>query len=100
MVKISEDKIIIARKVADFYWRKNNLDDAKTNAEIENLKIQDFTLTDQDVVIHTCRPGLLIGRYGENIKNLENFLGIKVRILEVDNVNNYMFIYDPMDFLD
>jgi len=82
----SLDKIL--RKFAEFYLDKNegNLEYARD--EIRRLGIKGIYLDDNDLVVTLSKPGLFIGRYGNNIINLENYLKVNLRIIESENVSD------------
>ncbi len=76
-----------AMKIGVFYLQKNNGDYKKTEEEISKLQISkievDDTLPNSVVIsITTARPGMLIGRRGQNIDELTQYMGTKIKILE------------------
>ena len=42
---------------------------------------------ENELTVYLRRPGLLVGKYGQTIDALMNYLGCKIRIVEVDLVN-------------
>ena len=64
------------------------------------MRITDIELGyDDAIVIHTSRPGVLIGKRGTNIDALIKFLGVEVRIVESDNWLDYLVPYAEEDVL-
>ena len=100
MKKFTPEQIGIAEEIAGFYLQKNNFDYKKTNEEIEKVRIQNVEKTKKGITIFTERPGLLIGRGGENIRELQKFLNSDIRIEEINTLYGYMYRYDPADFFD
>ena len=98
--QFTPEQIEIANNISSFYLRKNNFDYKKTNEEIEKVRIQNVEKTEKGITIFTERPGLLIGRRGENINQLQEFLNCEIRIEEVSSLYSYMYRYDPADFFD
>ena len=95
-----EKKIII--QIGQFYLKKNDGDHDKTVKELTSLGIRRISLKSQ----HFCKfcttgeaveitlfcPGILIGKKGKNIENLEAFLGKHVAIVEAmrETVSDYL----------
>lgn len=77
--KFSKEVLDIANQISTFYLEKSDWDYEKCNEEIEKLKIQNIVIGEDVIEIHLCRPGLLIGKHGENINMIQ---------------------YDPVDFFD
>ena len=92
------DKITIASKIGRFYAEKHGWDTAAANKEILSLRISDIVINSDGIEIHLSRPGLLIGRRGTNIEALQRFLGCRIHIEEVNDISDYMLVYDPEDF--
>jgi len=44
----------------------------------------DYNCEKKELVVYLRRPGLLIGRGGKTIKELEEHLGCKVKVVEID----------------
>ena len=98
--KISDKQREIAAMIGEFYRRKNNGDFLACQKELESLRITDIELGyDDAIVIHTSRPGVLIGKRGTNIDALIKFLGVEVRIVESDNWLDYLVPYAEEDVL-
>lgn len=72
----------IGSQIGRYYLKKNDNNYEATRTEIENLKIVNVQLVDDQIIISTARPGLLIGRKGMNIENLQTYLGKKLSIQE------------------
>lgn len=92
---ISEQVQEIARQIGKFYLTKNNGDYKKASDEILKLQITKLeVLDDGRVCITTNRPGLLIGKRGENIDNVCRHLGMKIHVIEeMDHIYNYLIPY-------
>lgn len=82
MTKLCKKAIEAAQAIGLFYLEKNKGNYAKTSDEITTLQFTDVSVDDEVVVITTKRPGLLIGKRGENVDKLQNYLGRKIRIIE------------------
>src|SRR5688572_12839583 len=87
--QIPEEVKRIAKKIGNFYYHKNQKDIVKTNLDLDRLGIQKIEFVGADLMIHTCRPGILIGVRGQNITELEKHLGLKIRIYEVKDHIRY-----------
>lgn len=91
----------IAQQIGEFYLEKNggHYDDA--HGEIESLQIRNIETTTEGITITTNRPGLLIGKWGENISNLEKELGAKIHVVEcADDLSNWLAPPRKLDPLD
>lgn len=78
----------IAQQIAEFYLDTNKCGDfqetyKKAIEEITALRISSIDFKRGDIVITLMRPGLLIGRHGENINALEKFLRKKITFKEI-----------------
>ena len=98
----------MAMDIGNYYLQKNNEDYVKTEADIRKLGITNIDIvetikngnTDKTVVeITTFRPGLLIGRKGENIDALTNHLGVhEIKCIEAkDDLLSYLIPTPPYD---
>ena len=63
----------IAMQIGQFFLNKNNDDYAKTEQEIEKMRIDKISIAEETVTIELCRPGILIGRKGVQIDALQEF---------------------------
>lgn len=72
----------VAQRIGQFYLAKHNNDYDATATELLRLQITQLTIEDDVVTITTARPGLLIGKRGQNVEALENHLNAKVKIKE------------------
>ena len=96
-----------AYKLGEFYLQKHGGDYNKMREEVAKLHIASIQETDEDVTIFASHMGLLIGKRGENIGNMEKFFGKKIRVVEEETVldclpyesNEYMFGCEPEDTL-
>jgi len=97
----------IIYKLQDFYLEKNQDPDvdkqySKTQEEMLSMGITQLKLRKNIFTIVLRRPGLLIGRHGDNIDALQKYLlehvktvkNIKLRI-EEDNITNWLIPYRP-----
>lgn len=92
MRKFSPEVIEICEKIGQFFLKRNNGDYEKTNEQISRLGIQDI---EAQLVIKTSRPGCLIGGRGQQITDLEEFLGMKIKIEEENAVQDLILVYEP-----
>ncbi len=72
-------------KLAEYYHQTRGL---AAQQDIINLEIQKIEVKDNVVFISLCRPGILIGREAKNIVNLAKFLGMEIKIVEVESDQN------------
>lgn len=72
----------MAALIGQFYLRKHNNDYIAAEKAIVDLRISDLRVEGDKVIIVTARPGLLIGRRGQNIDELTAFLNKKIHIIE------------------
>jgi ribosomal protein S3 len=83
----------VLEKIADYYFNMYN----DVNAAIDELHdtiITNLIITHTKVIIVTARPGLLIGKRGERIEELQTALGKKIEIIEDSaNILDYMACY-------
>jgi hypothetical protein len=102
--KLSSD---ICQKIADFYFDKNSettktVDEAlkASRDEIYSLGLTkiDYDKSNQCLHFHLSRPGLLIGGYGENIQNLQKYLGLEIKIFEQYKIDDV--IVNRLPYLD
>jgi ribosomal protein S3 len=94
----------IANLIKEYYLEKNKNRDiekmySKAREEIFILGITQIVLKRGAIVITLMRPGMLIGRYGNNIGALEKFL-IKNKEyrklhIEEDRIIHWLFPYIP-----
>lgn len=88
----------LADKIGEYYLQKNRNDVDAANEEIQRLAITDLSLDGGVVTIKTRRPGMLIGVRGDNIKKLEEALGLKIKIIEQASVEDLMLRIDEGDY--
>lgn len=77
----------VASRIGAFYLQKNSGDYKATELEIMKLRISKIDVDDRlphsvSIAITTARPGLLIGKRGQNIDALTSFLGTNVKVIE------------------
>lgn len=98
MYLINEKTRQIAEQIGEFFLLENNKDYEKTANFLTRLNISRIDVLCSEVMIHLSRPGLLIGRRGENVEKLEKFLDKKIRIIEdEDCLLNHLIPYNMDD---
>lgn len=100
MKKPEKNAELVRYEIANFYAQKFNGDYAKAGEEARKLQITDIKVSGNEVEISLARPGLLIGRKGENIDKLSAHLKKKIKVVESFHWDVILTPYDPMDFLD
>lgn len=73
------NKKLIIEQIARFFVETYGL---SANEKIENCKITSIDVTSNNVIIKCRRPGVFIGKRGEQIHNLEEFLSKKIILIE------------------
>ena len=106
--------MIVMQLIQDFYILKQKWNVppigtvekiyASARAELINLGITRVDLKGNIIIITLMRPGMLIGRYGDNINALTTFLkSYKIEIIEEKNLS-FLLPYVPdigdLDWLD
>lgn len=71
---LSEQIKNIAEEIGYFYLLKNNNDYSATADELIALRLNKIEVKNDMVFLETSRPGLIIGKRGENFKQLEDYL--------------------------
>ena len=82
---ISNELMEVCLKISYFYLEKNFDDYEAAEKEILSLLITNVEISEdgKSVYISTEKPGILIGRYGDNIKKLSEFFApMEVKIKE------------------
>jgi len=67
----------------EFYYEKNNKDSDATYEEIQNLQISQIECLYNGLIIFLASPGIFIGKRGENIERLTNYM---MRKLDLKNI--------------
>lgn len=94
--RISDEMQTIAAKLGYFFLQEKEGDYAKACDEITRLRINDLRLEDGKLVIETSRPGLLIGRRGERITNLQKHMDMPLHIEETkQHIIDYIYPFEP-----
>lgn len=96
---LSDEVREVASQIGQFYLQKNDYDYAATEKEITSLRVTTLEIKEGKVVITLARPGLIIGRKGENIGNLAKFLNRKIHIVEDQDPLYYWLVPSPFDLL-
>lgn len=98
---ISEEVKEIACKIGQFFLEKNELDYKAACLEIEKLRINNLSIFSKrtngetTIEIETSRPGLVIGRHGEQIDKLSKYLGVKIRLVETkETILDYLLPFN------
>lgn len=78
----SADIRAICQKIGEYYLDKCERDFVITADKILALQIQNVEVSEDIVTITTARPGMLIGKRGENLDALEKILGKKIKVVE------------------
>ncbi len=100
--KPSKRLMEIGYEINSYYTQKHTVDGvcnyAKAQEDVRNCCITNLELKLGKLVVHTRRPGLFIGRKGENIEGLSKFLNIPIHIEEVKF--SWEDIITPLDWSD
>ena len=88
----------IARLIGEYYLGKNAGNYKNTEEEIRSLSITQIKNTGNTIIITLQRPGLLIGRRGDNIEALQKFMLYKTNYskinIEEDKIISWLVPYD------
>lgn len=94
----------IAAEIGYYYLDKNyDVTELypKTRAEISTLGITQIEFKKGNIIITLTRPGLLIGRNGDNINALEKFLRLRIKykklLVEEDQIISWLYPYSEFD---
>lgn len=99
---ITKDVKEICEQIGEFYLNKYNGNYAETEEHILRLGFSSIELDENKtkVTVIVARPGLFIGKRGENVEQLEKCLGKKIHIIESpENLNDYLIPVEPYDDL-
>lgn len=97
----------ICQKIADFYFEKNSKKTKTIGEAVKASQDEIFSLgltkieydkSAQTLHVHLSRPGLLIGNKGVNIENLQNHLGMDIKIFEQYKIDDV--IVNRLPYLD
>jgi len=100
------DERDLARIIGEFYLDKNKGDYKKAHEEISSLGITEIYLSKtfiKTISIKLLRPGLIIGRRGENIDKLKEYLSkqlgfsCQLKIIE-DKVIPFLYPCEPYNY--
>ncbi len=96
----------IAQLIGEYYLDKNlEFEDnyLRAREELRALGITQIEFKKGDIIITLARPGLLIGRHGDNLNALEKFLGLKMKYKKLqvkeDSITCWLYPYVPDDRL-
>lgn len=95
--RYSKEVCAAADKMGQFYLEKNGGNYDAAADEIMRLQFTDLQVTDSSIIISTARPGRLIGVKGKNIEALEKALGIKIKIVESQSINDLITPFEPIE---
>lgn len=88
---MDNNTIELAEQIGQFYLQRNNGDYEKTADEISKLRIAEIIpIGITMAVIKTSRVGLMIGKRGEDIKDLEAFVKRKLFLVEHQNIEDWI----------
>ncbi len=83
--------------IGEFYLAKHNGDHNKACEELLNVRIRELIVLRDFIIIKTERPGMLIGKRGENIDELQKHLGKAIHIVEdEDELEGYLLPQEPI----
>lgn len=94
----------VAGRIGLFFLEKNNYDFQATRTEIERMRINhiyiDSLAPESIVVIETSRPGLMIGKRGQQIHDLQAFINIEfkygLRLVEtMQHIEDHLIPQEP-----
>ena len=74
----------IAQYIGEYYLEKNNHNYKKTIEDLTILGITQIEHKNNIIIITLQRCGILIGRRGDNIEQLQKFLSIKTKYSKID----------------
>lgn len=87
----------VAKKIGEFFLQKNNNDYERTADEITNLHITKLEDDGDKIRITLGRPGMLIGKRGEQVDKLISYLGRKLHIIEdPDGLVDHIIPREPL----
>jgi ribosomal protein S3 len=97
---MDKNVIELAQQIGQFYLQKNNGDYEKTADEISKLQISEvIPIGITMAVIKVSKVGLMIGKRGEDIKNLEAFLKRRLFLIEHQTIQDIIIPYkEEYDF--
>ena len=87
-------------QIGFFYLDKNNRDHEVTTKDIESLRIRDLVLVNpKKLKIFTARPGLILGRRGQNLDALQKHLNLEIEVEECDDWLVWLIPSRPDDYM-
>ncbi len=94
--KLEKRKQDICERIGQFYLNEHARDYDKAAKAIEDLQITDIEVTcGNTIIIKLSRVGLFFGVKGRNITDLESWLGLKIHVIEVEHINNWVIPQRP-----
>lgn len=93
----------VARLIGLFYLEKNNNDYVATEEEIKRLQITDIEVEHCEIIVELSRPGLFIGKRGENVEQLQKYLhehGFKRKLHIKEAKQNILDFLVPYEYND
>ena len=98
--KPSQELQDIGYEIGHFYLKKCGNNYQAAQKEVESLKITNIEKVNDDTInITLARPGLLIGRKGQNIEALVDHLKKKINITEGFHWDSVLVPEDPMGYM-
>jgi ribosomal protein S3 len=92
-----EEKILNA--IGYFYLEENEYDYKETSKNLKELSIHNITYENSRVNIYLERPGLMIGKKGENLEKLTGYISnyikekISITVMEM-NINDHLIPFN------
>lgn len=94
----SEKEKEIARKIGYFLYKKHNQDTSEAIIELRLYNITDIMYINNIIHILVGRPGMLIGKRGENIEQLGKYLDYEINIVEdKQTLQHELLCFSSMD---
>lgn len=83
-MKLNKQEQEVFGRIATFYIERSGGDYAKAIKDVEQIGFRRIEVFGDNVVVWAKRVGLFIGRRGENVDQLQKYLGKKIYIKEVE----------------
>jgi hypothetical protein len=86
-------------KIGHFFLKRNNNDYQETEKYLFSMRITGILVFPDEIIVTLRRPGLLIGKRGELITALREYMGKEIRIVEDVSPDIYLHLV-PMYYSD
>lgn len=95
LLRVDDETKPYVQEIAEFYYRKNNMNLDNTLTEIKDLNIiyLKYNKEDDKIDMGLSRIGLLIGKRGKNIEDLNAIVSKPIRIYEIEPAGNSLTYY-------